>query len=83
MDYPVANFGVDQEILDSHSNLAATEATMKHVFVLPKSTAVRDNKEVPPVHYGQQELDADVKSTLKHAEAAEDSLDHKWEIQWN
>lgn len=37
MNYPVPNFGVDQEILDHDANLAKTETELNHKFVPTKS----------------------------------------------
>ena len=80
-DYFVPNFGVDQEIADSHANLAVVEGVMGHNLTIPKSTAVRENKDVPPAQINPP-LDENVRTSLANTEAAE--LEHgKWTVVWN
>ena len=82
-DYYVPNFGVDEDIKGSTENLAVVEGQLKHNLVIPKSSAIRLNEAVPPVHRGPQALDGDVQTSLANGVAAENSLDHTWNIVWN
>ena len=83
-DYFVPNFGVDHDIKANNENLAWSEAQLSHKLVIPKTTAVRENEDVPPIQMpANRVLDADVKTTLANSKAAEESLDHKWNIVWN
>ena len=83
-DYFVPNFGIDHEIKANNEDLAVAEAQLKHKLVIPKSSAVRENEDVPPAQMpANRVLDNDVKITLANSEAAEKSLDHTWNIVWN
>ena len=83
-DYFVPNFGIDHDIKANNENLAVAEAQLEHKLVIPKTTAVRENEDVPPAQMpANRVLDADVKISLANSEAAESSLDHKWNIVWN
>ena len=83
-DYFVPNFGVDAEIKQNNENLAVVEGILKHKLVIPKTTAIRENEDVPPAQMpANRVLDNDVKITLANEAAASDSLDHKWNIVWN
>ena len=84
IDYFVPNFGVDHDIKANNENLAWSEAQLSHKLVIPKTTAIRENEDVPPIQMpANRVLDADVKTTLANSKAAEESLDHKWNIVWN
>ena len=83
-DYFVPNFGVDSDIVGMQQNLAVAEAQLKHKLVIPKTTAVRENEDVPPAQQPENRfLDYDVQTTLKNSAAAEESTGHKWNIVWN
>jgi hypothetical protein len=82
-DYFVPNFGVDEDIKGAHENLAVVEKELGHQLVIPKSSAIRENEDVPPFHKGPQALDGDVRTSLANTMDAEKSLDHKWDIVWN
>jgi hypothetical protein len=80
----VPNFGIDHDIKASNEDLAVSEAQLKHKLVIPKTTAVRENEDVPPAQMpANRVLDHDVQTSLANTAAAEDTLDHKWNIVWN
>jgi hypothetical protein len=59
MDYPVPNFGVDHEILDSHSALNIAEKQLNHTWKW------EELKEEDPVIFDDQKpLDSDIQSSL-------------------
>jgi len=65
MNYPVPNFGVDQEMLDQEKNLADTEASLGHVFTPTESDAAKPYT-VP--NFG---VDFDIKDAKDSISAAE------------
>ena len=82
-NYFVPNFGVDHDIVDNAASLAASETSLKHKLVIPKTTKAKD-LGVPPVHKAPwaEKLDADVVTTLKNEKAASSALGQKWTIEW-
>ena len=60
-DYFVPNFGIDHDIKASNEDLKVAEAQLKHKLVIPKTTAVRENEDVPPAQMpANRVLDHDV-----------------------
>ena len=86
--YFVPNFGVDHDIVDSASSLAATEGVLKHKLVIPKSERPKGST-VPKAQLEKMNskdggpLDSDVITSLKNEKAASEALGQKWTIEWS
>ena len=80
-DYPVPNFGVDEDILGVQQSLRASQAQLGKTWdwKLKPAKFFKKGLDVPPYQSGPQELDGDVKITLQHASAAEKNLNHVWD----
>ena len=80
-DYPVPNLGVDEDILGVAQSLRASQAQLGHTWdwKLKPAKAFKMGLDVPPYHRGVQQLDNNIKITLKNAAAAEKTLKHNWD----
>jgi hypothetical protein len=67
MDYFVPNFGVDHDVLASHSAIASAEAQLKHTWV---PTLLGDGKD-PVVYNDQKPLDVDIQNSLSNMDTQE------------
>ena len=77
VDYPVANFGVDHDILATKASLDSTEDTLNHTWIV-KDKDLKKNEypmNYPVANFG---MDHDVKDTLSNAAQAENTLNTKW-----
>merc|ERR1711981_805058 len=83
INYPVPNFGVDQDIIDSHVNLANTEKIMGHKIIMgtPESRAKWHNVAKDTLYNFKPALDADVRTTQKNLADSENNLGHSWVIE--
>merc|ERR1711981_1153417 len=65
INYPVPNFGVDSDILDSHTNLANTESKMGHKIIMgtAASRAKWHNVAKDTLYNFNPALDADIRTT--------------------
>jgi hypothetical protein len=66
MDYPVPNFGVDHEILDSHSNTAIAEKQLGHKWVWEKLEPTE-----PVIYDDSKPLDVEIQHSLGSMEQQE------------
>jgi len=82
INYPVPNFGVDHEILDSHHSLAISEGALSHKLEMgtDASKAKWHNPAKDTDYNFRPKLDGDMISTAKHLGDAENTLGHKWVI---
>jgi len=82
IDYPVPNFGVDTDILDSHASLATSEGALSHKLQLgTKASKAKWASPAKDVDYNfAPRLDGDIRTTQKNLGDAESTLGHKWAL---
>ena len=78
INYPVPNFGADNDIIDSKASLDLAEKQQGHLLDLP-NPKWRKQKVVQWSY--DDSLDDDTISTLKNLDDAEKQLGHKWELE--
>jgi len=82
INYPVPNFGVDTDIVDSHVDLALAEKALSHKLVMgtEASKAKWHNVAKDTDYNFAPKLDGDMISTAKNLDDSENNLGHKWVI---
>merc|ERR1719460_1350669 len=82
INYPVPNFGVDRDIIDSHASLAISEDALAHKLEMgtEKSKAKWHNVAKDTDYNFAPKLDGDMITTAKNLGDSETNLGHKWVI---
>jgi len=82
INYPVPNFGVDKDILDSHSSLSLSEGALSHKLVMgtDASKAKWHNVAKDTDYNFAPKLDGDMITTAKNLGDSETNIGHKWVI---
>lgn len=77
------NFGVDQDIIDSHKNLAKVEDDLSHKLIMgtKASKAKWHNVAKDTMYNFAPTLDADIRATQKHLSDTQTKLGHRWVIE--
>lgn len=82
LNYPVPNFGVDQDILTNHHSLELAENALSHKLIMATeaSKAKWHNVAKDTDYNFAPKLDKDMRDTAKNLGDAEETLGHKWVI---
>lgn len=80
MNYPVPDFGADPDIQNTLANEKLASGMINHKWNMGSVKHFEEyrNKALDTNYNFAPDLDHDVKTTLKHADDAEDTTGKKW-----